>query len=316
MILSKMRFADLFKHCFYLIVFLIGSLIISNNTVAQNRNDENIESNSYWKLMTSYLSNSVYYGRTDSLATPYFTPSITYYNKSGFYVGGSFSVYTGVGKKRIDLYAIDLGYDFNFDNNFSGSVYANRSFYNSNSTAIKSDINSSAGANLSYDFSFLQINGGTDVLFSQKPDFGFNIGLSKSIDIGDPENGVALTPYFTTFFSTLHFYEGYTSRKSGRILAKSFPNFQSSQSVTLVNNPGIKLMDFELSLNFDVEKEKWGCFIYPYLAIPKNPIYTTTNTTVKLLNGTQYAISNNSTPYSEKALKTRFFVEAGLYLKF
>jgi len=315
MILSKIRFADLLKNCFYLIVFLIGSLLISNNTFAQNRNDDN-ESKSYWKLMTSYLSNSVYYGRTDSLATPYFTPSITYYNKSGFYVGGSLSVYTGVGKKRIDLYAIDLGYDFNLDNNFSGSIYANRSFFNSNSTAIKSDINSSAGANLSYDFSFLQINGGSDVLFSQKPDFGFNIGLSKSIDIGDPENGVALTPYFTTYFSTLHFYEGYTSRKSGKNLSRTFPNFQSSESVTLVNNPGLKLMDYEFSLNLDIEKENWGGFIYPCLAIPRNSIYTTTNTTIKLINGTQFTTSKNSTPYSEKSLKSRFFFEAGLYLKF
>jgi hypothetical protein len=157
MILGKTRFTDLFDNSFFLIVFFIGSIIISNNTVAQNRNDDDIESKSYWKLMTSYLSNSVYYGRTDSLATPYFTPSLTYYGKSGFYVGGSFSVYTGVGKKRIDLYAIDLGYDFDFNENLSGSIYANRSFYNSNSTAIKSDIYSSAGANLSYDFSFLQI---------------------------------------------------------------------------------------------------------------------------------------------------------------
>ena len=316
MILGKTRFTYLFDNSFFLIVFFIGSIIISNNTVAQNRNDDDIESKSYWKLMTSYLSNSVYYGRTDSLATPYFTPSLTYYNKSGFYVGGSFSVYTGVGKKRIDLYAIDLGYDFDFNENLSGSIYANRSFYNSNSTAIKSDISSSAGANLSYDFSFLQINTGSDILFSEKSDIGFNIGISKAINIGNIDDGVSLTPYFTTYFSTLHFYEGYTSRKSGRILSRTFPNFQSSESVTVVNNPGLKLMDFEFSLNLDIEKENWGGFIYPCLAIPKNPIYTKTNTTIKLINGSQYTTSSNSTPYSEKALKSRFFVEAGLYLKF
>ena len=314
--LNTLRFSHFLKNINYKIGFFILFLIISGNCVAQNRNDENLDSKSYLKLMSSYLSNSIYYGRTDSLALPYFTPSLTYFNKSGFYVGGSLSIYTGIGKKRIDLYSIDLGYDFDLNEHLSGSIYANKSFYNSNSTAIKSDISSSAGANLSYDFSYLEINAGTDVLFSQKSDIGFNFGLSKTIEIGDSENGVALTPYFTTYFSTLHFYEGYTSRKSGRILARSFPNFQSSQSVTVVNNPGIKLMDYEFSLNLDIEQEKWGGFIYPCLAIPRNPIYSTTNTTVKLINGTQYSTSNNSTPYSEKALKSRFFVEAGLYLKF
>ena len=314
--LYRVNFLFFLKNSFCIIGFLTVFLICSNIIVAQNSNNDNMDSKSYLKLMTSYLSNSVYYGRTDSLALPYFTPTLTYYDKSGFYVGGSLSIYTGVGKKRIDLCAIDLGYDFELNDNFSGSLYANKSFYNSNSTAIKSDISSSAGTNISYDFSYLQFNAGTDVLFSQKPDFGFNFGFSKLIDIGDPENGVSLTPYFITYFSTLHFYEGYTSRKSGRILAKSFPNFQSSQSVTLVDNPGLKLMDYEFSLNLDVEQEKWGCFIYPCLAIPKNPIYTTTNTTVKLFNGTQYSSSNNSTPYSEKSLKSRFFVEAGFYLKF
>jgi hypothetical protein len=314
--LNKLRFSHFLQNINLKLSFYILFLIISGNCIAQNRNDESLDSKSYLKLMSSYLSNSIYYGRTDSLALPYFTPSLTYFNKSGFYVGGSLSIYTGIGKKRIDLYSIDLGYDFDLNDHLNVSIYANKSFYNSNSTAIKSDISSSAGANLSYDFSYLEINAGTYVLFSQKSDIGFNFGLSKAIEIGDSENGVALTPYFTTYFSTLHFYEGYTTRKSGRILARTFPNFQSSQSITVVNNPGLKLMDYEFSLNLDIEQEKWGGFIYPFLAIPRNPIYTTTSTTVKLINGTQYSTSNNSTPYSEKALKSRFFVEAGLYLKF
>jgi hypothetical protein len=314
--LNKLRFSHFLQNINLKLSFYILFLIISGNCIAQNRNDESLDSKSYLKLMSSYLSNSIYYGRTDSLALPYFTPSLTYFNKSGFYVGGSLSIYTGIGKKRIDLYSIDLGYDFDLNDHLNVSIYANKSFYNSNSTAIKSDISSSAGANLSYDFSYLEINAGTYVLFSQKSDIGFNFGLSKAIEIGDSENGVALTPYFTTYFSTLHFYEGYNTRKSGRILARTFPNFQSSQSITVVNNPGLKLMDYEFSLNLDIEQEKWGGFIYPFLAIPRNPIYTTTSTTVKLINGTQYSTSNNSTPYSEKALKSRFFVEAGLYLKF
>jgi hypothetical protein len=114
----------------------------------------------------------------------------------------------------------------------------------------------------------------------------------------------------------LHFYEGYTSKKSGKLLNRINPNIKSIESVTTVDNAGMKLLDYEFSLNFDIEKERWGCFLYPNVALPQSPIYTTTRNTIKLNNGSQITNSFNSTPYSEKTLKPSFYVEAGLYLKF
>lgn len=283
---------------------------------SQTNSIESEKSVSNWKLMASYLSDVIYYGRKDSIAAPYCTPSLTYTNKAGWYIGGSFSIYTGIGEKRIDMYAIDLGYDVDINDYFSGSFYANKSFYNDNSTAIKSDINASAGAILSYDFSIVQLNAGADVLFSQKSDIGFSLGLSREMNVGNEANGCTVTPSFITYFSTLHFYEGYTSKKSGKLLNRINPNIKSIESVTTVDNAGMKLLDYEFSLNFDIEKETWGCFLYPNVALPQSPIFTTTRNTIKLNNGSQITSSVNSTPYSEKTMKPSFYVEAGLYLKF
>jgi len=299
-----------------LIIWIALFYLVPTTTFSQINSAESQKSNSNWKLITSYLNDVIYYGRKDSIATPYCTPSLTYTDKSGFYFGGSFSIYTGIGEKRIDMYAIDLGYDIDFNDYFSGSIYANKSFYNDNSTAIKSDINAIAGAIVSYDFSLLQLNSGVDVLFSQKPDVGVNIGISRELNLGTVEKGITITPSFVTYFSTLHFYEGYTSRKTGKLLKRVNPNIKSIESITTVDNAGMKLLDYEFSLNMDIEKERWGCFLYPNVAIPTTPIYTTTRNTIKLNNGSQIINSFNSTPYTEKTLKLSFYVEGGLYLKF
>jgi len=47
---------------------------------------------SYFSATVSFLSNSVYNGRKDSVATPYLTPMLGYYDKSGFFIDASWSL--------------------------------------------------------------------------------------------------------------------------------------------------------------------------------------------------------------------------------
>ena len=90
---------------------------------------------SYGKLTLNYLTNSVYNGRQDSLKTPYLTPTLGYYAKSGFFADGSFSYLTRSGANRIDLATLEMGYDFSAGN-FDGEVVGSKYFYNSASTKI------------------------------------------------------------------------------------------------------------------------------------------------------------------------------------
>ena len=62
--------------------------------------------------ISAILSNSIYNGRKDSVATPYITPMIGYYDKSGFFIDASLSYLAKAGSSRIDMYNIDAGYDY------------------------------------------------------------------------------------------------------------------------------------------------------------------------------------------------------------
>lgn len=301
--------------CFRFLLILFGFLYFSV-AMAQDKATDTNEKKSYFKASGNYLSNSVYYGRTDSLITPYLTPSIGYYNKSGFYVTGSLSYLASAAESRIDLYSFDAGYDFDLVKNLSGSVYGNKSFFNQSSTAIKSDVKGSLGAYLSYDFDFLQVIGGTDIMFSNKTDIGLNLGLTHTFTFGEENKLFTIIPSIVANMSTLHFYEGYTSRKIGKKIRKATQNLVSSNSVTTVDNNKLTLLDYECSLPLTYDFKKIGFFITPTLSIPQNPIYTTTTTVNKFKNGTQNTQTKNSTPGSEMHLKNNFFTEFGFYFKF
>jgi len=297
-------------------ILLVTGISFSTFVTAQVTVDSTKEG-SHFKLSGSYLSNSVYNGRKDSLATPYLTPSFGYFDKSGFYISASLSYLASATESHIDLFSLDAGYDLDLTNKFSGSVYANKSFYNSASTAIKSDISGSIGASLTYDLNVLQLTAGADLLFAQKTDIAVNIVAAHAFHFGEPGNLFIITPSFTANMSTLNFYEGYTNRKLGKKANQSNPNAASVTSTTTVNNTSkFPLLNYELSVPFTYDAKKFGLFFTPSFALPKNPIYTTTTTTVKLRNGTQSTMVQDSTPQSERAIDNTFYFELGLYIKF
>ena len=301
--------------CIKITYLFILSILISSLAL-QAQSDTATSNKSYFKFSGSYLSNSIYNGRQDSLVTPYITPSLGYYDKSGFYVIGSLSYLSSAKEKRVDLYSFDIGYDFSISKKLTGSVYANKSAYNQSSTAIQSDVKGSIGTNFSYDFNFLEFNTTTDITFANKADIGVNMGLLHAFSFGEKSNVFSLTPSVYVNWSTLHFYEGYTNRKLSRLAILLNPGLASSVSTTTVDNSKMTLMDYEFSIPLNYEHENLGFFITPTFALPQNPIYTTTTTVNKLLNGTQNTFVNNSTPKSEKTLSNSFFVELGFYIKF
>jgi len=294
-----------------LLFFLLASSFALH---AQHNNDSSIQV-SYGKAQLSYLSNNVYNGRADSLASPYITPSLGYYNKSGFYIGGSLSYQPGSTGRRIDLVSIDIGYGFDITDNLSDSIYATKTFYNKQSTAIKSDIKELIGNDISYDFDIVQLSVGAELLIGTKTDVAFNAELSHIFKVGSKNGSWSFVPAASLNVSSLHFYEGYTTRKANKKLMQSNPNISSINSLTTVSNPGIKLMDYELELPVTYESKKWGAFITGTYAIPQNPIFTTTVTTKKVA-GVTSTQTVDSTPFSERKLKNIFYAELGIYFKF
>ena len=298
---------------FICLLLVTGFFSVNAQSSKKSKTDS---ATSYFKADASFLSNYVYNGRQDSLRTPYLTPTIGYYSKSGLWISGSLSYLANPNDSRIDLFSLDIGYDFDLSDHFSGSVYADKSFYNDASTVINSALKGSIGSSISYDLDFLQVNAGIDILFSTKADIATNIGLSHAFYIGDKGSLFTITPTITSNFSTLLYYEGYANRKAGKKANQVIPNLQSITVETTVNNNQFTLMDYEISLPVTYDSKKIGFFITPTFAIPKNPIYTTTTTTIKLRNGTQTSQTADSTPWEEKNLTNSFYAEIGCYLKF
>jgi hypothetical protein len=292
------------------------SIIFFNKLSAQNIKPDLEAKNSYFKGSLSYLSNSVFNGRKDSLITPYITPILGYFDKSGFYVDGSFSYLGSATEKRIDLFTLEAGYDFNINNQLSAGIYANKYFYNKSSTNIKSDIKGILGGSLSYDFGPIQCNAAADVLFASKTDFALNAGLSRDISLGEEGNQWTITPTVTTYLSTLNFYEGYTNRRAGKNAQAATGATITSNTIVTNRSTGLTLLDYELSLPVGYDGKKWGISLTPTFALPTNPIYTSTTTTVTPRSGSSVSQTRNTTPLSEKDLSSIFYAELIAYIKF
>ena len=303
-----------FKKIFRYTLFTLCINLTNQSSYSQDKQPSDVSA-SYGKASINYLSNYIYTGRKDSLAYPYITPVLGYFDKSGFYITGSLSYLSSKTDKRVDMFALDLGYEFSITEKFTGSVYGNKSFYNKASSAITNDMTGSLGSTLSYDFGLLQLNSGTDVYFSSKPDFALNLGLSHQFIIGSENQQWTIEPSALVNFSSLHYYEGFTNNRIGRP-GIIIPNSSSVSSSTTVNKSGFTLLDYEIIIPISYEAKTWGFTSNFTFAFPKNPIYTTSVNTIKFSNGTQLVQTIDSTPYSETNLKTTFFAELGVYFKF
>jgi hypothetical protein len=299
--------------------FLFTLLVISFAVQAQEKDTASKEK-SYFKAELNYVSNSIYLGRKDSATLPYITPSIGYYHKSGFYASGSAAYSTT--DKRFDYFSLDAGYEFNISSKLAGSVYANKSFYNDSSSNVSSDIGAGLGAGLSYDFGFVELHGGVDISFASKTDYGLNFSVAHTFDL-DEDGGWTIAPNALVNFNTLNFYEGYTNRTNGKKQKLKNPLVTSVASTTTITNKkanDLTLMDYEINVPISYEARKWGLYFTPTLAIPQNAIYTSTTSVITFRsppapNPTQ-TNTMDSTPSSEKNLKSVFYAEVGVYFKF
>ncbi len=300
-------------------VFLIISLSITFFATAQNTEVTKAENSeptkSYKKFDLNFLSNSVYLGRKDSLVQPYITPTFMYNHKSGLYVSASFGYLLSSGQNRIDYYSIDAGYDFALSEKLTGSIYTSKRFYNDGSNNIKSDIGGNLSASFNYDFDIVEAGVGFGASFANKTDYDFSATISRSFYLDENENW-SIEPKANVNFSTLHFYEGYTSNTVSKRKGNNNNNVLSVTSITKVAKNKLTLMNYEFATPLSYDTKKYGFYFTPTIAVPKNPIYTTTTTTLKLRNGTTLTQTEDSTPNSEKKLKSSFYFEIGAYIKF
>lgn len=255
---------------------------------------------SYFKFALSYLSNSVYYGRKDSLVIPYIIPAISYHDKSGLYFEGSLSYLEGTGA-QIDAGAITAGYDFSGKNEkISGDIYASKYFTNNSSYSVKGDVKGAAGGLLDYDTGPLTVSAGLDASFSGNTDIAINFGLSHLFEFGENKNWT-ITPSALVNAGTQNFYQNYFTDRKYSLKRKRKLTQNPNAVKVLVMSKSFDVLDYELSMPVGFDSKSWGFFFTPTYSIP--------------VNGFTYSLNNGQTYQTEK-LSNTFYAEVGAYIKF
>lgn len=248
---------------------------------------------SYVKLAVSYLTNAVYNGRKDTEVLPYITPSLGYFDKSGFYISGSLSYLSSSSASRIDLFSLMTGYDFDLSKQVSAGIYATKDFYTGSSTAVRSESKGSIGGNISYAPGAIVFDAGVNLLFSSQTDLSFNGSLAHPFYLGEGDNRWSITPTIATNIGTQNYYNSYLSTKTKKKTGNT--------AIVQVQKNKFAVLDYELSLPIAYNAPKWGMFFTPTYAIPQSPA--------------SYTAPGGSVFVTEK-LENVFYAEFGVYLKF
>ena len=258
--------------CLFVCAFIFYLL---PNVKAQDSTKNSKTDKSHFEAGLSYLSNSVYQGRQDSLKVPYLTPTFSYYNKSGFYASSSLSYLNSAGVSRIDLFDIDLGYMFTV-HKLSADFYVEKDFYNSQSKNVKSETKGSLNGGLSYDLGFIQtaIQGGIE--FNVTNDYYAAFGLGHSFFLAD--DNLEIKPSFLVNASTQNYYSSYYAKRKF-VARKKQTGAGTSVKAYLQNASDFKIMDYELTIPVDYSVGKFIFDFTPTLAMPVNPNVVVTTVT-------------------------------------
>ena len=276
---------------FVLLNFSAFCIITAQETKVDSKKET--KNPSYFKFSTSYLTNAVYNGRKDSIALPYITPSLGYFDKSGFYISASLSYLVSSAASRVDLVSATAGYDFDISKQVSGGIYASKDFYTSSSTSVKSETQGSVGGNLSYDPGFLTFSGSFNLLLSSQADVSLGASIAHSFSLEDGENAWSISPTLAASLGTQNYYQAYLKTKTRK---------KSGNTGTVqVQQNKFGVLDYELSIPVSYDAKRWGLCVTPTYAIPQNPAsYTSPGGNVFIM----------------EKLENVFYAEFGVYVKF
>ncbi len=249
-----------------LAVFLLSCCLIS---VAQDEKKPEKEK-SHGEASLGFENNSVYYGRKDSLTTPYLTPVLGYHDQSGFYIEGSISYLLRSGDSRVDLTSIGAGYDFSVGN-FNGGIAAEKYFYNGNSTNVRAEVKGDLSVTLGYDFGFIETSLQPGINFANKSDYWLGWGVDHHFSLADDKLDIG--PSFLLNGSTRNFYNSYFGKRKYKHKNAGGPGPTISASVQDASQ--FKVMDYEWSLPVSYTVKNLTFAFTTSYAIPVNPAVVT-----------------------------------------
>jgi hypothetical protein len=265
--------------------------------------DKSNEGTSSFKFGLSYISNSVFMGRSDTVTTPVIVPQVKYTLKQGIYFSGSLDFLPNKKNKKLDGGDLSAGYDFDITDDLSGSASYAKLFYSTTSTQIAAAISSTFNVNFNYDIAdVISPSVSADYNLNKQGignDFFLNFGLTHdfiSVGIFGEKDILLISPTITVNAGSQNFYDAYLTKKK---LKNAKRNAAQNALLTKYINQlsQFALLDYEISVPLEY---KTGHFIFqvtPTYAIVENQLPK------------QVAAKVSSQP-------SIFYFETGMFLKF
>jgi hypothetical protein len=268
------------------LIFTLTLLLLLNPVLIFAQIDR--KTSSYGKADLDYSTDAVYLGRKDSVAFPYITPTLGYHSKSGFYADGSFSLLTLAQETRVDLFALEAGYEFRAGKKFSGSVAFDHFFFNSQSASVRSEINNTLIVDGSYETNVLGFFGSLGFNFSPVTDFLTTAGINHQFSALD--DALNIIPTVALNAGTNNFYKQYYTNKKYAVRRRRNGTVIPT-TVTFLSSTSYQLQDYEFSLPLEYSVGKFIFHANPVYAIPVNPVKVKVNNNmfIEKLNSTFFA---------------------------
>ena len=218
----------------------------------------------------TYQNDDVYLGRKDSTRLPYYTPTVSWFHKSGLYATASASYLNNATASRIDLVTLEAGYMFTAKK-YSGTFTISKFFYNSQSTAVTSDITSSVDYTNSYDLGFIKPSLTTTLNMGTKTDFATTLGLSHTFELINDNLDISPTLYAAA--STQDFYNDYYRNRKYQIKKKKQVVGTGTATVTgtVLDASTFKILDYEATMPIEYSIGKCTISFTPTYSIPVHP---------------------------------------------
>ncbi|MBS1567790.1 MAG: hypothetical protein JST39_25625 [Bacteroidetes bacterium] len=213
----------------------------------------------------SYNSNLNYYGRTDSVQSIGYFPTLGVNFKNGLYLHSSFVFISNALYSGYAASIVESGYRFgNRQKTWAGNIFVNKFFYKDNTDLLQSALKGTAGVNLANLNKIVNVNAGADLKLSDKVDIGASFGLDHIFRIEKVGNGViVLDPSAYAYGGTQKFSNTYYTEKK-------FLLFPAGQDFVTTSGTKFSVLSYELSCPVIYGLGKMNLILTPSWVLPQN----------------------------------------------
>jgi hypothetical protein len=241
-------------------------LLCSAFFTASAQKDSAIETKPQFKLSLNYNTGLNYFGRTDSLKSSGFFPMAELWITPDFYVNAA-PIFVNNALQRLEYAGsvATVGYQKVSDKWISG-VYLLKPFYKESSELVQSALKAQSGANFSFLTSYVNLNIGGDVKFSDKVDFGATGGVDHLIRIENKNNSVLVfDPAFYVYAGSQNFQRSYYKKNNTGFLL-----FPGNNQLVTEEVSKFSILAYEATIPIVYARDQWTLVATPSYILPQN----------------------------------------------